>query len=216
MHQGLFLDETEHLMNTTHGTAPTSPTRRRTPIRFSVAALAAFAMVATAGTAAAQEPARNTAPAAAQAGASTVVKAAPGRAVPRIVREWEAAWNTGDGHRMAALFVKDGVYQDFSLNYRFTGRAQVAQFVKDSVHYVTGLHVTVTDAFRTGDRVALRFVFKGQLYGAPHAFSVPVLTVMELKGDKITYDGDYYNRLDVLRQSGLDPDPSAGTGKPTG
>ena len=37
----------------------------------------------------------------------------------------------------------------------------------------------------------------------PKAFSVPVLTVMELKGDKIDYDGDLYNYLEVIKQSGL-------------
>lgn len=102
-----------------------------------------------------------------------------------------------------ALFTNDGIYQDFSLDYRFTGRAEIAQFVETSGRNVTGLHVTVTDAFRTGDRVGVRFVFSGQINGAPRAFSVPVFTVMELKGNKITYDGDYYNRLEVLRQSGL-------------
>ena len=33
-----------------------------------------------------------------------------GQAMPRIVKEWEAAWNTGDGDRMAALFKMEGGY----------------------------------------------------------------------------------------------------------
>ena len=127
----------------------------------------------------------------------------PGHAIPRIVQEWEAAWNTGDGNRMAALFTTDGGYQDFSLGYRFTGGTAISKFVQESVKNVGDLHVSVTDAFRTNDRIALRFVFSGHVNGAPKAFSVPVLTVMELKGDKITYDGDYYNRLEFLKQSGL-------------
>jgi steroid delta-isomerase-like uncharacterized protein len=139
----------------------------------------------------------------APAATGSTVEGASKRAVPPIVREWETAWNTGDGNRMAELFTADGGYQDFSLGYRFTGRAEIAKFVQESVRNVSGLHVAVTEAFRANDRVALRFVFSGQVNGAPHAFSVPVLTVMELKGGKITYNGDYYNRLEVLRQSGL-------------
>jgi steroid delta-isomerase-like uncharacterized protein len=125
------------------------------------------------------------------------------RAFPKIVQEWADAWNTGNGDRMATLFATDGMYQDFSLGYSFKGRAEVAKFVQESIKNVVDLHVNVTDAFRAGNRVALRFVFSGHVNGAPKAFSVPVLTVMELKGDKISYDGDYYNRLEVLRQSGL-------------
>lgn len=143
-----------------------------------------------------------TPPAAAEATGSSL-RDASARAIPRIVREWEAAWNTGDGNRMASLFATDGTYQDFSLGYRFTGREGIAKFVQESIKNVADLHVTVTDAFRTNNRVALRFTFSGHVNGAPKAFSVPVLTVMELKGDKIMYDGDYYNRLEVLKQSGL-------------
>lgn len=199
-------------MNTVH-TTPVSRTRRRTSVKLSVAALTVAAAVASGGAAQAQSPARGTAPATTQAQTSISAQAdastsrgAHQRAVPRVVREWEAAWNSGDGDRMASLFTKDGVYQDFSLDYRFTGRAEIAGFVESSVTNVTGLHVEVTDAFRTGDRVGVRFVFSGQVNGAPSAFSVPVFTVMELQGNKIAYDGDYYNRLDVLRQSGLPTD----------
>ncbi|CAM3467066.1 hypothetical protein DESA109040_13725 [Deinococcus saxicola] len=155
------------------------------------ATLAALALAATA--------LAQTAP----ADTGSTVRNASDRPLPPIVQEWEAAWNSGDGDRMAALFTTDGGYQDFSLGYRFAGRAEIAKFVQESVRNVTGLHVTVTDAFQTNDRVALRFVFSGQVNGAPNTFSVPVLTVMELKGGKIAYDGDYYNRLEVLRQSGL-------------
>lgn len=195
-------------MSTTPTT--TSRARRRTSIRLSVAALGVVAAMATGGAAQAQAPAGSTAPAAAQAQTSTPDQAGastsrgPGqRAVPRVVRDWEAAWNTGDGQRMASLFTDDGVYQDFALGYRFTGREQIAGFVEESLANVPDLHVQVTDAFRTGDRVGVRFTFTGQVNGAPQPFSVPVFTVMELKGNKIAYDGDYYNRLEVLRQSGL-------------
>lgn len=197
-------------MKTVHTTPTSGTTRRRTPVRLSVAALAVAAAVTTGGAALAQTPVRDIVPAAASAEASTSAQAEAStskgtreRAVPRVVQEWEAAWNSGDGDRMASLFTKHGVYQDFSLDYRFTGRAQIAEFVETSVTNVTGLQVEVTDAFRTNNRVGVRFVFTGHINGAPKPFSVPVFTVMELQGNKIAYDGDYYNRLDVLRQSGL-------------
>lgn len=191
-------------MTTTHSITPTSRTRG-TPARLSVAALVAVATLATVGTpgtAAAQAPVRDVAPVAGPAAASTGNHGHE-QAVPRVVRQWERAWNTGDGDRMASLFTKNAVYQDFSLNYRFTGRSEISGFVEESVRNVTGLHVDVTDAFRSGDRIGVRFVFTGQVNGAPRPFSVPVFTVMELRGNKITYDGDYYNRLELLTQSGL-------------
>ncbi|MGW7549149.1 hypothetical protein ACWGKQ_49750 [Streptomyces sp. NPDC054770] len=48
--------------------------------------------------------------------------------------------------------------------------------------------------------------FSGQLLNAPKPFSVPVATILRLRGNKILANDDYYNMKDVLIQSGLPAD----------
>lgn len=139
----------------------------------------------------------------------TLVGAAPADArprAPRLVQQWAQAWNTNDPQQMAALFTRDGVYQDFAFHARFTGREGVASWVGITWTALDEVEVEVTDSFRTPDRVSIRWVFRGHIAGAPRSFAVPASSVMELRRGRIAYHADYYNLADVLRQSGLPPE----------
>lgn len=198
---------------------------RRRRLATSVARATAAAAVASltfAGTAAASTgPAAPPAPPAAVSAAPPApVNAAPApagsaaatadrRAVPAIARAWADAWNSGDGEELAALFTRDGVYQDFAFGASFQGREGIASWVATTTASIDGVQVQITDAFRAGNRVSIRWTFSGHIIGAPAPFSVPAVTVMELQRGRISYDGDYYNLVDVLRQSGLPADPPA-------
>lgn len=133
--------------------------------------------------------------------------------VPRVVREWAAAWNTGDPQRMAALFTEDGVYEDKAFGAVFEGKEGVARWVEITTTSIDDAQVEVHDAFRKGDRIAVRWTFSGTdsaggLGGQPptgRSFSVPAVSVFETKGNKIERVEDYYNLADLLGQLGLSP-----------
>lgn len=137
---------------------------------------------------------------------------ASARPVPKIVRAWASAWNMGDAEGMARLFTADGVYEDFAFGARFQGQEGVAQWVTITSESIPDVRIDVIDAFRAGDRVAVKFVFNGtprSLGPVPStgkSFGVPAVSYFELRGNRIRQIGDYYNLAELLRQLGLPAD----------
>lgn len=131
--------------------------------------------------------------------------------LPRMVAAWADAWNTASPRKMAALFTEDGVYQDNAFQVAMTGPAGAAQWVTITEQSIKNAHVDVVDAFREGNKIAVRWNFSGADTGAfakdrpatGKSFNVPVTTVMDLNGGKIQHLTDYYNLADLLRQVGL-------------
>lgn len=133
------------------------------------------------------------------------------RPVPRVVREWAAAWNTGSHERMVGLFTEDGVYEDHAFQVVFNGKDGIAQWVSITNQVIDDTHVEVEEASRAGDRIYVEWTFSGTnsaggLAGQPptgESFSVPAVSVFEMEGGKIRRVDDYYNLADLLRQVGL-------------
>lgn len=74
---------------------------------------------------------------------------------------------------------------------------------------VPDARIEVLDAFRAGDRIAVRWTFSGTPDAdfAPgvtgRSFSVPGSSVFELQGREIQRVSDYYNLADLNAQIGL-------------
>jgi steroid delta-isomerase-like uncharacterized protein len=147
--------------------------------------------------------------------AQTVAYGRHGARIPRVVAAWADAWNTANPQKMGALFAKDGVYQDNAFQVAMTGPKGAATWITITEQSVKNAHVDVVDAFRSGDKVAVRWNFSGTDTGAfdkdvpatGKSFTVPATTVIDLKGDKIQHLTDYYNLADLLRQAGLTSGP---------
>lgn len=139
--------------------------------------------------------------------------------IPPVVTAWAEAWNSSDPQKMAALFTKDGVYQDNAFQGTMRGTKGVADWVTMTAQTIGDARVDIVDAFRDGDRIAVRWKFSGTETGdftkeypaTGKSFTVPAVTVMDLEGDKIQHLTDTYNLADLLRQSGL----PAGAWNPT-
>ena len=151
---------------------------------------------------------------------STAAHAANQRPVPKVVEQWAAAWNTGSPEQMAGLFTEDGVYEDHAFQVAFQGKDGIAQWVSITNSSLNDTHVEVNGAFRCGKRIAVQWTFSGTdsaggLAGQPptgKSFSVPAVSIFEMKGNKIRRVDDYYNLADLLRQLGQ-PSDAAEPGK---
>jgi steroid delta-isomerase-like uncharacterized protein len=171
------------------------------------------------GAASAQSAPPRASPAGAPHGLALVaVRPAPAdgdvaRRTPAIVKAWIAAWNGGDPKAMAALFTEDGVYDDHAFQVRSEGRAAIATFVAITNGNMPGAKAEIVDVFQAGDRIAIEWIFNGTpLRFGPtpltgKSFSVPVVTILRMKGDRIQHDDDFYNLADVFRQLGLPAGP---------
>ncbi|QXE35626.1 nuclear transport factor 2 family protein [Streptomyces sp. GMY02] len=125
---------------------------------------------------------------------------------PAIANAWEKAWNSEDPKRLAALFTSDARYSDHALGQTFRGRDGVAQWATVTKQFVNNANVQVNSAFADDGQVAISWTFSGHLAGAPKPFSVPAVAILKMRGNKIVTNDDYYNRADVLSQSGLPAD----------
>ncbi|WP_033293702.1 nuclear transport factor 2 family protein [Amycolatopsis jejuensis] len=134
---------------------------------------------------------------------------------PHVVTAWANAWNTGDAARMAELFTADGTYRDNAFQVSMSGRDGVANWVTITGKSIGSPQVDLIDAFRSGDRIAVRWTFSGTDVGAfdrtrpasGKRFHVPVTTIIDLRGSRIRQVTDYYNLADVFRQIGLPAGP---------
>lgn len=141
---------------------------------------------------------------------SAPVQAANQRPVPKVVEQWTAAWNDGSPEQMASLFTEDGVYEDHAFQVAFQGRDGVAQWVSITNSSLNDTHVEVTKAFRCGNRIAVQWTFSGTdsasgLGGQPptgKSFSVPAVSIFEMKGNKFQRVDDYYSLADLMGQLG--------------
>nr|WP_221382504.1 nuclear transport factor 2 family protein [Actinoplanes polyasparticus] len=168
------------------------------------AAVAAFIAGATAPSTAAPKEAT------AQAGTQQVVGHAQQSSkrdqAPAIARRWAAAWTTTDTRDLARLYTKDAVYTDRALNLVFRGREGVTEWETGSHQLVGDLAFEVTGGFRGRDEAVVEGVFSGHIAGAPRPFAVPAVTVLRLRGNLIRSSDDYYNRGEILSDSGLPAD----------
>ncbi|EXG80359.1 nuclear transport factor 2 family protein [Cryptosporangium arvum] len=128
------------------------------------------------------------------------------RRTPRIVGDWLRYWNAGDGKRLGSLFTPDGRYTDHSAGVTFTGPAGVAQWVATTVGGVDDVHGDLRQVHRYGDRIVLGWTFSGHVKGAPSAFRLPAVTVLQLRGNRVVSNDDYYSHADLLARSGLPAD----------
>lgn len=151
-----------------------------------------------------------------QAAAPAITGSTPptptGRPVPPIVQRWMDAWNSADAGGMAALFTKEGVYQDYAFGAKVQGKDGVAGWVELTVQNIPDARGEIIDAFRVGDRAAVQWIFTGTpirmgpVEGTGKSFSVPATSIFILKGDRIQEVRDYYNRAELFRQLGLSSD----------
>jgi uncharacterized protein (TIGR02246 family) len=130
-------------------------------------------------------------------------RAEPQTRTPAIATEWAAAWNGTSPQALANLFTPDATYTDLAAGASLTGQDQIAGWKSGTDQLIANVHISITEAFRSGDHVAIETVYSGQINGAPHPFSVQATTILEMDGKLIASDRDYYNLATLLTQSGL-------------
>jgi limonene-1,2-epoxide hydrolase len=131
--------------------------------------------------------------------------------LPKIAREWQAAWNSTDINALAALFTADGVYTDNGVGKTSVGTAQITNWKVTTDYLIAGVHVDVISAHRHRNTVIIHLRYSGHVKGAPNSFSIPAKTILELRHGKIAVNTDNYDVALLLSQSGLPADWTPGS-----
>jgi ketosteroid isomerase-like protein len=131
--------------------------------------------------------------------------------LPKIATEWQAAWNSTDVNALAALFTADGVYIDNGVGKTSVGTAQITNWKATTDYLIAGVHLDVISAHRHRNTVIIHSQYSGHIKGAPHSFSIPGKTILELRHGKIAVNTDNYDGALLLSQSGLPADWTPGS-----
>lgn len=120
-----------------------------------------------------------------------------------VVQQMIHAWNTQDWKQVGELFTEDGVLHSMMLD-PIVGREPIAQRIAALGAGVSAITLDIRHIGRIGDMVFVervdRFTYKG------HQGAVPVVGVLDVKGDKIKEWREYYDRAQLLSEMGVGQD----------
>ena len=125
-----------------------------------------------------------------------------------LARRWADAWNSHDANAVATLFTREAMYEDVPFGIVNRGPDQIQAFAEFFFTAVPDLHVSLVNNSLNDGHGTIEWVFSGTdhgIYGTGRTFSVRGVTVLDVRGAKISRNSDYFDLATVLRQLGLLP-----------
>jgi len=125
-----------------------------------------------------------------------------------VAQRWANAWNSHDPDAVAALFTRDALFEDVPFGVMAHGTEEIRAVASSFFTVVPDLHISVVNSSVNGGRAMIEWVFSGTdqgVYGTGKTFAFRGATVLELRGNRISRDSDYWDLATLLRQIGLLP-----------
>jgi steroid delta-isomerase-like uncharacterized protein len=117
------------------------------------------------------------------------------------------AVNSHNVEKMISFFTDDCIYEDMAVGVANHGKRETEAFVTGWFIFSEDMHFEVTSFFSAGDWAATEWImtgtYTGDLPGIPannKRFSVRGSSVIEIRGDKISRNTDYWNFAMFLKQ----------------
>ena len=129
---------------------------------------------------------------------------------------WIAAWNSHDADRVVAAFSPDVLFEDITFGATNHGSGELRKFAVSIFDAVPDAKFDLANS--SGDRRhgSIEWTFSGTdrgLYKTGKRFSVRGVSVIDLRGEKILHERDYYDAASIMRQVGLLPSQNSGAAK---
>jgi steroid delta-isomerase-like uncharacterized protein len=125
-----------------------------------------------------------------------------------LLQAAQDAWNAHDPDALVALFTEDCVYEDVTLGVVNHGTAELRAFAEGVFTAIPDVNFPVLSIVLKGSHGSLEWGFNGTdvgLYGTGKTFSLRGGSVIEVHGNKIARQSDYWDLATLLRQIGLLP-----------
>lgn len=129
------------------------------------------------------------------------------------MKDYLAAWNEHDATKAANFLAEDVVYLDASVGKAINGRAEAKKSVIEAfMNAVPNLKwESIGELVVNNNTVAFEWKFSGTNTGdwsdgtkaSNKTFSINGMSIFRFNGNKITYQGDYYDALSFYTQLGL-------------
>ena len=125
-----------------------------------------------------------------------------------LAEKFIAAWNSHSPEKMLPLFTDDIFYEDVAFGEVSHGMAELRKFFVDEFEGVPDLQLKLEHAYIQGGHGTIEWTFSGTdkgVYKTGKKFSVRGVSVIEVRGGKISRSLDYYDSAALMRQVGLLP-----------
>ena len=127
---------------------------------------------------------------------------------PSVAESFIAAWNSHDVEKVIPVFTDDVLYEDVTFGAVSHGSADLRKFAASIFAAVPDVKFDLVDSSVNGGHGTIEWVFTGTdrgLYKTGKRFSVRGVSVIDLRGGRISRNLDFYDAASIMRQIGLLP-----------
>lgn len=128
--------------------------------------------------------------------------------LPKLVQDFVAVWDSRDEGAIDRVFAPDVVLQNIPEEMSYTGRDAVKAYVGEFSSWAMDLKMTIKDYRVAGRFAVVEWTWSGILHGDLPAelnivgkpFSVPGVSILELRDGQVTHCTNYYDAAALLHQ----------------
>jgi steroid delta-isomerase-like uncharacterized protein len=135
---------------------------------------------------------------------------------PQISESFIAAWNSHDVERVIPVFTDDVLYEDVAFGAVNHGSAELRKFAASIFAAVPDVKFELVNSAVDREHGTIEWIFTGTdhgLYKTGKRFSVRGVSVIDLRGGRISRNLDFYDAASIMRQVGLLPSEKTDSAK---
>lgn len=125
-----------------------------------------------------------------------------------IAEKWIAAWNSHDPEKMLPTFTEDIFYEDVAFGEVSHNHAEFRKFAAEEFKGVPDVELKLLRASIHNGHGTIEWTFSGTdkgVYKTGKKFSVRGVSVIDVRGGKISRCLDFYDTGAIMRQVGVLP-----------
>ena len=125
-----------------------------------------------------------------------------------VGQKWIDGWNAVDPSLLVEAFTPDAIYEDVAFGVRKKGSAELREQHKSDHDDVGGFYVRLVASHVADGHGTIEWVYGGRdvgLFKTGKPFEVRGVSVIEVRGGRISRNLDYYDMATIMKQVGLIP-----------
>jgi steroid delta-isomerase-like uncharacterized protein len=125
-----------------------------------------------------------------------------------VGQKWIDGWNATDPELLVAAFTPDGFYEDVTFGIKKKGSAELRELHKFFHESVGGLYVKLISTHVANGYGTIEWIFGGRdvgVFKTGKPFAVRGVSVIEVRGNRISRNLDYYDAATIMKQVGKLP-----------
>jgi len=125
-----------------------------------------------------------------------------------VAEKWIAAWNSHDPDKMLPVFTDDVFYEDVAYSEVSHGRVEFRKFAADEFEAIPDLELKLVRASIQNGHGTIEWSLSGTdkgVYKTGKKFTVRGVSVIDVRGGKISRSLDFYDSGTIMRQVGVLP-----------